>query len=145
MLALLILFSCVLCNINARFAPIFYKKAIIPHFLIFCKIRNKIKLSDGRYQVKRKFLIYSIRFTVAKRFATTKEFFATTKLKLRNTSLGFTAVKLSFVASKRFTTAKPLFAMAKIGSNKRQPSGSPRRKSLRRREGPRAGPANFDF
>ena len=44
-------FSMCLGNLNARFIPIFLKITLIPHFLMFCRIRRKIKQSDGRNQV----------------------------------------------------------------------------------------------
>ena len=62
-----------LCNLNARFTPIFIKITLIPHLLIFCKIRRKIKKSDGRNQVKRKLLIYNSFLATTKWFATKKE------------------------------------------------------------------------
>ena len=56
-----------LCNVNAKFAPISYKKALIPHLLLFYGIRTKIKQIDGRNQVKRKLLICSRLLVAAKR------------------------------------------------------------------------------
>ena len=35
------------CNLNTRFTPIFLKISLIPYFLMFCRIRRKIKQSDG--------------------------------------------------------------------------------------------------
>ena len=49
------IFMC-LCNLNARFTPISLKKSLIPHSLVFYKIRRKTKQSDGRNQVEMKFL-----------------------------------------------------------------------------------------
>ena len=60
------IFMC-LYNINARFVSISYKKALILHLLMFCRIRRKIKQSDGRNQGKMKFLIYGRLLTAAKR------------------------------------------------------------------------------
>ena len=40
-LAFLVCFSCVLCNLNARFIPLSLRKALIPHFLMFCRFRRK--------------------------------------------------------------------------------------------------------
>ena len=56
LLAFLVRFSCILCNSNARFTPISLKKALIPHSLVFCRIRRKTKQSDGRNQVEMKLL-----------------------------------------------------------------------------------------
>ena len=80
-----------LCNLNARFTPIFVKITLIPDLLMFCRIRRKIKQSDGRNQVKRKLLICSSLLTVAKRFGTAK-------LKSRNTASSF----LGFILVKEF-------------------------------------------
>ena len=52
-------FSMYLCNLNTRFTPIFLKITLIPHLLMFFRIRRKIKQSDGRNQVKRKLLSLS--------------------------------------------------------------------------------------
>ena len=41
-------FSRFLCNLNARFTPIFLKITLIPHLLMFCKIRRKIKQGKGK-------------------------------------------------------------------------------------------------
>ena len=51
-------FMC-LCNLNARFTSIFLKITLIPHLLMFCRIRRRIKQSEGRNQVKRKWLSYN--------------------------------------------------------------------------------------
>ena len=47
------------CNLNARFIPIFVNITLIFHLLMFCRIRRKIKQSDGKNQVKRKLLVCS--------------------------------------------------------------------------------------
>ena len=60
-------------QLNARFTPLSLRKALISHLLMFCRIRRKIKQSDGRNKVKRKLLICSSLLTLAKWFATTKE------------------------------------------------------------------------
>ena len=40
-------FFCVyICNLNARFTPIFVKITLIFHLLMFCRIIRKIKQSD---------------------------------------------------------------------------------------------------
>ena len=49
-----IMFFMCLGNLNARCTPIFVKITLILHLLMFCRIRRKIKQSDGRNQVKRK-------------------------------------------------------------------------------------------
>ena len=77
-----VFFMC-LCNLNARFTLIFVKIILIPHLLIFYRIKRKIKQSDGRNQVTRKLLICNSLLTAAIRFTTAKECFATTKLKSR--------------------------------------------------------------
>ena len=41
-------FSRFLCNIKARFTPIFLKITLIPHLLMFCKIRRKIKQGKSK-------------------------------------------------------------------------------------------------
>ena len=125
-----VFFMC-LCNLKARFTPVFLKITLIPHLLMFCRIRKKIKQNDGRNQVKRNLLIYSSLLVVVKHsFTSTKECFATVKLKSRNTSLGFATAKLSFTAMKRFATVKPLFAATKEGIKRRQPSSSPQQRNL---------------
>ena len=48
-------FMC-LCNINVRFTYIFLKIKLILHLLMFCRIRRRIKQSEGNNQVKRKWL-----------------------------------------------------------------------------------------
>ena len=48
-------FMC-LCNINVRFTNIFLKIKLILHLLMFCRIRRRIKQSEGNNQVKRKWL-----------------------------------------------------------------------------------------
>ena len=60
-----VFFMC-LCNLNARFTPIFVKITLIPHLLMFYRIREKIKQSDRRNQVKRKLLICSNLLATAK-------------------------------------------------------------------------------
>ena len=37
-----------LCNLNARFTPIFLKITLIPHLLMFCRIKREIKQGNGR-------------------------------------------------------------------------------------------------
>ena len=39
-----------LCNLNARFTPIFLKITQIPHLLMFCRIKREIKQGKGRKQ-----------------------------------------------------------------------------------------------
>ena len=48
--------SC-LCNLNARFTPIFLKITLIPHFLMFCRIKRKIKQGKGK-NLRRKNLLF---------------------------------------------------------------------------------------
>ena len=48
------------CNLNAIFTPVFLKITLIPHLLMFWRIRRKIKQSDGRNQVKRKLMSCSL-------------------------------------------------------------------------------------
>ena len=40
-------FRC-LCNLNARFTPIFLNITLIPHLLMFCRIKRKIKQGKGK-------------------------------------------------------------------------------------------------
>ena len=54
------------CNLNARFTPVFLKITLIPHLLMFCRTRTKIKHSDGRNQVKMKLLSCSRLLIVVK-------------------------------------------------------------------------------
>ena len=51
------LFSKCLCNLNARFTPIFLKITLIPHVLMFCKIKRKIKQGKGK-KLRRKNLLF---------------------------------------------------------------------------------------
>ena len=46
-----------LCNLNARFMPIVLKIALIPHLLIFCRIRRKIKHGKGK-NLRRKNMMF---------------------------------------------------------------------------------------
>ena len=59
-----VFFMC-LCNLNDRFTPILVKITLIPHLLMFCRIRRKIKQSDVRNQVKR-FTAAKLSFVIAK-------------------------------------------------------------------------------
>ena len=49
-------FRC-LCNLNARFTPIFLKITRIPHLLMFCRIKRKIKQGKGK-KLRRKNLLF---------------------------------------------------------------------------------------
>ena len=70
-------------NLNARFTPIFLKITLIPHLLMFCRIRRKIKQSDERNQVKKKLLICSKLLIMAMRSFVAKTMLAKAKRKLR--------------------------------------------------------------
>ena len=52
-----IVFSRYLCNLNVRFTPIFLKITLIPHFLMFCRIKRKIKHRKGK-KLRRKNLLF---------------------------------------------------------------------------------------
>ena len=41
-------FCMYLCNLNARFTHIFLKITLIPHLLMFCWIKRKIKQGNGK-------------------------------------------------------------------------------------------------
>ena len=60
------LFCMYFCNLNARFTPIFLKITLIPHLLMFCRTRRKIKQNEERNQVKRKLLSCSRLLAAAK-------------------------------------------------------------------------------
>ena len=46
-------FSRCLCNLNARFTPIFLKITLITHFLMFCRIKRKMKQGKDK-KIRRK-------------------------------------------------------------------------------------------
>ena len=50
-------FSRCLCNLNARFTPIFLKITLIPHLLMFYRIKRKIKQGKGK-KLRRKNLLF---------------------------------------------------------------------------------------
>ena len=50
-------FSMCLCNLNARFTPTFLKITLIPHLLMFYKIKRKIKQGNGK-KLRRKNLLF---------------------------------------------------------------------------------------
>ena len=50
-------FSMCLCNLNVIFTPIFLKNTLIPHLLMFCKIKGKIKQGKGK-KLRRKNLLF---------------------------------------------------------------------------------------
>ena len=50
-------FSKCLCNLNARFTPIFLKITLIHHFMMFCRIKRKIKQGKGK-KLRRKNLVF---------------------------------------------------------------------------------------
>ena len=139
-------FKC-LCNLNARFTSIFLKITLIPHLLLFCRIRRRIKQSEGRNQVKRKWLNYSSLILQGEGKASPRRGVSPRKRK------GFTASEQR--RGLRFAQAKthlPTFAEANISFTEvkgeliiRQLSGLPKQRSLRLSEEHRAGAANFAF
>ena len=131
MLAFVVWFSCVLCNINARFAPISYKKALITHLIMYYMIRRKIKQSNGRNQMKRK-LMSCISSPLQ------------SPIKQKG-SLEFAVGKIPFAAAKRFAIKKLSFTTMEEGHNRRKISSSSRRRSLCHGEGRRARPTYNDF
>ena len=50
-------FSKYLCNLNARFTSIFLNITPIPHLLMFCRIKRKIKQGKGK-KLRRKNLLF---------------------------------------------------------------------------------------
>ena len=46
-----------LCNLNARFTPIFIKITLIPHLLMFCKHWKKIKQRNRKNLSKKNHLL----------------------------------------------------------------------------------------
>ena len=50
-------FSKCLCNLNARFTPIFLNITLIPHLLMFCRIKRKIEQGKGK-KLRRKNLLF---------------------------------------------------------------------------------------
>ena len=50
-------FSKCLCNLNARFTPIFLKITLIPHLLMFFKMKRKIKQGKSK-KLRRKNLLF---------------------------------------------------------------------------------------
>ena len=51
------MFSRFLCNLNARFIPIFLKITLIPNLLMFCRIKRKIKQGNNK-KIRRKNLLF---------------------------------------------------------------------------------------
>ena len=59
------MFSRCLCSLNARFTPIFLKIALIPHLLMFCRIKRKIEQGKIKKHKRKNWLF--ICFAKAKR------------------------------------------------------------------------------
>ena len=101
-------FSMCLCNLNARFTPIFLNITLIPHLLMFCKIKRKIK-QENEKKLRRKNLLFEALNHHGEEVCQGEGCFAAVKPE----------------PNKR----EPLgFAKAKEGHNKRQLSGSPWRR-----------------
>ena len=53
-------FSRCLCNLNARCTPKFLKITLIPHLLIFCRIKRKIKQGKGKRLTRKNFFFEAL-------------------------------------------------------------------------------------
>ena len=62
MLAFIACFPCVYINLNSRFTPIFLKIKVIPHLLMFCRIKRKIKQGKGKKGKKEEPVVRSTGF-----------------------------------------------------------------------------------
>ena len=56
-------FSMCLCNLNARFRPIFLNITLIPHLFMFYRIKRKIKKGKGK-KLRRKNMLFEALITL---------------------------------------------------------------------------------
>ena len=112
------------CNLNARFTSIFLKITSIPHLLMFCRTRRKIKQSDEEPRVLQPWQ----RCSELQRRPLTKA----KKEHLAHMTLGFAKAKQSF-------------AKEKGEYAERRHMASPQQRSFHRSEEHRVGAANFAF